>query len=109
MCIKRGIIFVSFDVFKMVISYGYYHVMLLLHCCIFNLTGVSPSNKFSSIHTSIYSHHIPGSFTHLHPRWTDDRFAGTTIMYNFASALLVAKRKFGVSIQILSNAILKYI
>lgn len=74
-----------------------YTGIIIIFLLSLNLLGVSPSSKFANIHTSIYSHHIPGSFTHLHPRWTDDRFAGATIMYNFASALLVAKRKFGVS------------
>ncbi|CAL8135375.1 unnamed protein product [Orchesella dallaii] len=56
---------------------------------------VQPLSKFPNIHTSVFSHHIPGSHIHLHPRWNDDRFMGATIMTNFATALLMAKRKYG--------------
>ncbi|ODN03880.1 39S ribosomal protein L37, mitochondrial [Orchesella cincta] len=57
--------------------------------------AIQPQNKFPYIHTSAFSHHIPGSHIHLHPRWNDDRFMGATIMTNFATALLMAKRKYG--------------
>jgi len=57
--------------------------------------AVSPNSTFPNLHTTIFSHHIPGSHTHIHPRWNDDRYSGTTIMYAFATALLDARRRFG--------------
>jgi large subunit ribosomal protein L37 len=53
------------------------------------------SSPFPYVHTTFFSHHIAGSHTHSHPRWNNDRFSGTTIMYNFATAIMMARRKFG--------------
>ena len=70
---------------------------MLIICVQFELiSAVSPQSPFPYIHTTLYSHDIPGSHTHSHPRWNDNRFSGSTIMYNFATALLMARRKYGV-------------
>ncbi|CAG7786452.1 unnamed protein product [Allacma fusca] len=57
--------------------------------------AIKESSPFPYIHTAFFSHHIPGSHTHVHPRWNDERFSGTTLIYNFATALLMARRKYG--------------
>jgi len=62
-----------------------------------SIPAFTADSPYPYIHTSIISHHIPGSHTHIHPRWNDDRFAGSTIMYSFAAALSMARRIHGVS------------
>jgi len=62
-------------------------------------------SPFPFIQTAFVSHHIPGSHTHIHPRWNNDRFSGTSILFNFATALLMARRKYGIDVKELPEPI----
>jgi len=64
-----------------------------------DFTVYNPDCPFPFIQTTLVSHHIPGSHTHVHPRWTDDRFSGTSVLINFATALLMARRKYGSDVK----------
>jgi len=78
------------------------YLILYSHCdrifaFISHISAVQAESPFPYIHTTAFSHHIPGSFTHIRPRWNADRYAGCTVLYAFSTALLMARRKFGVS------------
>ena len=70
----------------------------IFHQMFLKCLDISSDSAFPHVHTAIFSHHIAGSHTHLHPRWNDDRFAGTSILYAFALGVLMARRRFGVSL-----------
>jgi hypothetical protein len=38
-------------------------------------------SPFPYIQTQFFSHDIPGSFTHIRPRWNEDRFSGSIVLH----------------------------
>jgi len=76
------------------------HNKIIVRILVLIALNSNAENPFPFVHTAVFCHDIPGSHTHIYPRWNDDRFKGTTILYGFATALQEARRRFGVKFKI---------